>query len=57
MPQFDCKSFDYVILNHVLEHVQNEKDALEEIWRVLKENGKFIFSMPIKTYPVSTITD
>lgn len=47
MPQFETSSFDYVIVNHVLEHVENEKKALNEIYRVLKEKGKFVFSMPI----------
>lgn len=39
--------FDYVIINHVLEHIPDEKKAMKEIKRVLKVNGKCIFSMPI----------
>ena len=41
------KMFDYVIINHVLEHIPDEMKAMQEIRRVLKENGKCIFSMPI----------
>ena len=41
------KYFDYIIVNHVLEHIENEKRAMQEIHRTLKDTGKFIFSMPI----------
>ena len=41
------QTFDYVIINHVLEHIKDEKKAMDEIKRVLKRNGKVIFSMPI----------
>lgn len=47
--QFKDKVFDYVICNHVMEHIKNEKKAVEEIKRVLKKNGKWIFSFPICT--------
>lgn len=43
--QFDDASFDYVIMNQVLEHVASEKDALHEIHRVLRDGGGiYIFS-------------
>ncbi|WP_300809018.1 methyltransferase domain-containing protein [uncultured Acetatifactor sp.] len=41
--------FDYVISNHVLEHIQDEEKAVLEIKRVLNRNGKWIFSFPICT--------
>ena len=44
---FSDHVFDYVIINHVLEHIPNEKRAMEEIKRVLKMHGKCVFSMPI----------
>ncbi len=44
---FENGYFDYIIINHVLEHVPDEKKAIEEVKRVLKSSGKFIFSMPI----------
>lgn len=57
--QFKENSFDYVICNHVMEHIVNEKKAVFEIKRVLKPNGKWIFSFPIctdmKTYEDDTI--
>lgn len=46
--------FDYVISNHILEHIVDEERAISEIKRVLKKEGKWIFSFPvcmdIKTY-------
>ena len=44
---FSEKSFDIVICNHVLEHVVNEKKALNEIFRVLKPDGWAILQVPI----------
>lgn len=45
--QYRDNMFDYVISNHVLEHIVDEKKAVSEIKRVLKTNGKWIFSFPI----------
>lgn len=42
-------TFDYVICNHVMEHIVDEEKAVSEIKRVLKENGRWIFSFPICT--------
>lgn len=38
---------DYIIINHVLEHVLNESTAIYEMKRVLKQNGKIIMSFPV----------
>jgi SAM-dependent methyltransferase len=53
-------SFDLVIANHVLEHVDDLK-ATKEIWRVLKPGGFFLCMVPIvegwkKTYENSSVT-
>lgn len=45
--QYKNDTFDYVICNHVMEHIVDEKKAVSEIKRVLKPNGKWIFSFPI----------
>lgn len=47
--QFKDETFEYVICNHVMEHIVDEKKAVNEIMRVLKMNGKWIFSFPICT--------
>ena len=44
---FPDKYFDYIICNHVLEHIKDEKRAFNELQRCIKENGKIIFSVPI----------
>lgn len=44
---FADSMFDYVIANHVLEHIADEKKAINELKRVLKGNGKIILSFPI----------
>ena len=44
---FPDKYFDYIICNHVLEHIMAEKKAFMELKRCIKEDGKVIFSVPI----------
>ncbi len=44
---YKSESFDWVIANHVLEHVKDENKALKEIHRVLKKGGHFIAQVPI----------
>jgi SAM-dependent methyltransferase len=40
-------SMDVVIAHHVLEHVDDDRKALAEIYRVLKPGGRAILSVPI----------
>ena len=40
-------SFDFVFMWHVLEHIKDDVMAVENIFNLLKENGKFFFSVPI----------
>lgn len=47
--QFRDDFFDYIIINHVLEHIENEKKAIFELKRVLKPKGKIMLSFPICT--------
>ena len=44
--QFDASTFDAVIANHVLEHVDDDARALSEIHRVLKPGGMAILQTP-----------
>lgn len=41
------ESFDVIICNHVLEHVDNYKKALNELNRILTRNGFLILTVPI----------
>ena len=40
------ESFDVIICHHVLEHVSNPVEALQEINGLLKRNGKALFFVP-----------
>lgn len=44
--QPDC-SWDWIICNHVLEHVADYRKALSELYRILKPGGILIISFPI----------
>lgn len=44
---FSDKKFDYVIANHVLEHILDEKQAIKELKRITKDDGLIILSVPI----------
>ncbi|MGB7061949.1 MAG: class I SAM-dependent methyltransferase [Candidatus Zixiibacteriota bacterium] len=39
-------SFDFCFANSVIEHIPDVDDVLAEVSRVLKPNGKFIFTVP-----------
>ena len=55
---FDNNSFDFVLCNHVLEHVENDIKALSEIKRVLKKGGRAIVQVPFyHPIPNKTIED
>jgi len=43
---FKSNSFDAVICLDVLEHIEDDVSALEEIYRVTKASGNFLFSVP-----------
>ena len=38
--------FDIITMNHVLEHLINPQEVLEEIHRILKPNGTFVVGVP-----------
>lgn len=48
--QYGDKTFDFIICNHVLEHIENETRAFHELKRCLKDDGIIIFSVPINWY-------
>lgn len=39
--------FDYIIANHVMEHIIDDKKAVEEMSRCLKDDGEIILSFPV----------
>ena len=44
---FNDNQFDYILCNHVLEHVYDDQMAMNEIFRVLKKGGIAILQVPI----------
>ena len=41
------KTYDLIICSHVLEHVQDDRAALKEIKRILKDDGICVFLVPV----------
>ncbi len=50
------KAYDVIVCNHVLEHVNDYKKALNELYRILNEDGMLIISFPVDT-SLSTISE
>lgn len=59
---FKDNSFDVVLCNHVLEHIADDKKAMQELFRVMKKGGFGIFQIPQDiaretTFEDNSITD
>lgn len=59
---FVDETFDVVFCNHVLEHIEDDRKAMSELFRVLKKGGWGIVQVPMKnslqeTYEDFTIRD
>lgn len=59
--QYNNNSFDFIICNHVLEHIPDDRKAMSELYRVLNVGGTAILQVPIsltldKTYEDPAIT-
>ena len=58
--EYPDQSFDVIYCSHVLEHVQDDKRAMREFFRVLKNNGWAILLVPItseKTFEDPSIVE
>ena len=59
---FNNDQYDLIFCNHVLEHIEDDKKAMSELFRVLKKGGFGIFQIPQdlnleKTFEDHSITD
>lgn len=54
---FGAASFDFLICNHVLEHVEDDRRALAELYRVLKPGGWAILMCPVDRRRARTLED
>lgn len=54
---FEENSIDLIICNHVLEHIEEDRKAMKEIFRVLKPNGRAILQVPISLNTEETHED
>jgi len=52
---FEANSFDFVLSFDVLEHVPFPEKAFTEIYRILDENGLFLFSVPFSSNSQSDV--
>jgi SAM-dependent methyltransferase len=55
--EFSDSSFDFILCNHVLEHIPDVKVALSELLRILSPGGRAILQVPISAKNPETIED
>ena len=53
----EANTFEMIICNHVLEHVEDDKKAVMEMYRVLKPGGTAILTVPIDSQRNETYED
>ena len=44
----DKDTFDFIICYHILEHIENDESAMNELYRILKPNGECYIQTPFK---------
>ena len=55
--KYEDNTFDLIYCSHVLEHVPDDKKAMEELYRVLKPGGNAIIQVPINPNYKETYED
>lgn len=56
-PDLKSEQYDFIICNHVLEHIIDDKTAIKNLYKLLKYNGNAIVSVPILADNVPTYED
>ena len=54
---FKDNSFDFLLCNHVLEHIEDDHKAMSEIYRVLNIGGNAILQVPLNQNSKNTLED
>lgn len=54
---FQNNAYDYIFCNHVLEHIQDDTKAMNELYRVLKPGGMAILQIPQDLNRATTFSD
>jgi len=54
---FQDSSYDFIICNHVLEHISDDKKAMHELYRVLAPGGTAILQVPYDKNRAHTFQD
>ncbi|RNC91671.1 MAG: SAM-dependent methyltransferase [Allomuricauda sp.] len=54
---FEDNSFDVILCNHVLEHIPDDTKAMQELFRVMNQNGWGIFQIPQDVKRQTTFED
>lgn len=54
---FTDNSYDFILCNHVLEHIPDDVQAMRELYRVLKPGGVAILQIPLDASRAQTFED
>lgn len=54
---FESNTYDFILCNHVLEHIENDQQAMTELFRVMKPGGMGIFQIPLDLKRDTTFED
>jgi len=55
--QYPDNTFDFIYCSHVLEHVPDDRKAIDELYRVLKPDGKALILVPLNRSLDKTLED
>jgi ubiquinone/menaquinone biosynthesis C-methylase UbiE len=54
---FEDNTFDFILCNHVLEHINDDTKAIKELYRVMKPGGSGVFQIPLNNKLKTTFSD
>ena len=55
--EFPSGSFKLIICNHVLEHIEEDRTAIKEIYRVLSDDGFALVTVPVRGAGLQTLEE